>query len=115
MSYEHVIWEQDGPVGRITLNRPDSLNSWTAGFGRELKQLIEAEAADASVSPGWGPPPGASPTGFGASGTKWSLRGTRRYDPRALPSGMPRRLLLAALAAALLAFLIVAPSAFADA
>ena len=29
MSYEHVIWEQDGGVGRITLNRPDSLNAWT--------------------------------------------------------------------------------------
>ena len=35
--------------------------------------------------------------------------------PRALPSGMPRRLLLAALVAALLALLVAAPSAFADA
>ena len=35
--------------------------------------------------------------------------------PRALPSGMPRRLLLAALAVALLALLVAAPSAFADA
>ena len=39
----------------------------------------------------------------------------RRYDPAALPVGMPRRLLLAALAAALFASLIGAPSAFADA
>src|SRR5688572_13041425 len=49
MSYEHVIWEQDGGVGRVTLNRPDSLNAWTAGFGRELKQVIEGDAADPSV------------------------------------------------------------------
>src|SRR5918996_1180217 len=49
MSYEHVIWERDGGVGRITLNRPDSLNAWTAGFGRELKQVIEGDAADAAV------------------------------------------------------------------
>jgi len=49
MSYEMVIWEQDGGVGRLTLNRPDSLNAWTAGFGQELKQVIEGEAADASV------------------------------------------------------------------
>jgi cytochrome c oxidase subunit II len=49
-----------------------------------------------------------------ASGTKWSLGGSRRYDPPALPSGMPRRLLLAALAAALLAFLIAAPATLAD-
>ena len=49
MSYEHVIWQQDGGVGRITLNRPDSLNAWTAEFGRELKQVIEQDAAGASV------------------------------------------------------------------
>src|SRR6187551_3837587 len=49
MSYETVIWEQSGGVGRLTLNRPDSLNAWTAEFGRELKQVIEREAADDSV------------------------------------------------------------------
>jgi 2-(1,2-epoxy-1,2-dihydrophenyl)acetyl-CoA isomerase len=49
MSYEHVIWERDGGVGRVTLNRPDSLNAWTAEFGRELKQVIERDAADPSV------------------------------------------------------------------
>ena len=49
MSYEHVIWEQDGGVGRLTLNRPDTLNAWTADFGRELKQVIESDAADPSV------------------------------------------------------------------
>jgi 2-(1,2-epoxy-1,2-dihydrophenyl)acetyl-CoA isomerase len=49
MSYETLIWQQDGGVGQITLNRPDSLNSWTAQFGRELKQLIAGEAADPSV------------------------------------------------------------------
>jgi 2-(1,2-epoxy-1,2-dihydrophenyl)acetyl-CoA isomerase len=49
MSYETVIWEQDGGVGRITLNRPDSLNAWTTEFGRELKQVVTADAADPSV------------------------------------------------------------------
>ncbi len=49
MSYEMLIWEQDGGVGRLTLNRPDSLNAWTAEFGHELKQVIEGEAADESV------------------------------------------------------------------
>jgi 2-(1,2-epoxy-1,2-dihydrophenyl)acetyl-CoA isomerase len=49
MSYEHVIWEQDGGVGRVTLNRPDSLNAWMAAFGRELKQVIEGDAADPAV------------------------------------------------------------------
>ena len=45
----NVIWEQDGGVGRITLNRPDSLNAWTDDFGRELKQIITGNAADESV------------------------------------------------------------------
>jgi 2-(1,2-epoxy-1,2-dihydrophenyl)acetyl-CoA isomerase len=49
MSYENVRWEQDGGVGRITLNRPDSLNAWTAAFGRDLKQVILGDAADPSV------------------------------------------------------------------
>jgi 2-(1,2-epoxy-1,2-dihydrophenyl)acetyl-CoA isomerase len=49
MSYETVIWEQEGGVGTITLNRPASLNAWTEQFGQELGRVIEAEAADESV------------------------------------------------------------------
>jgi 2-(1,2-epoxy-1,2-dihydrophenyl)acetyl-CoA isomerase len=49
MTYQHVIWEQDGGVGRITLNRPDTLNAWHAAFGRELRQAIEVDAANRSV------------------------------------------------------------------
>ena len=49
MDYQHVIWELDGGIGRVTLNRPDSLNSWTEDFGRELKQVITGDAADDAV------------------------------------------------------------------
>jgi 2-(1,2-epoxy-1,2-dihydrophenyl)acetyl-CoA isomerase len=49
MSYETVTWERSGGVGRITLNRPDTLNAWTAQFGRDLKQAITVDAADPSV------------------------------------------------------------------
>jgi 2-(1,2-epoxy-1,2-dihydrophenyl)acetyl-CoA isomerase len=49
MSYETVIWESAGGVGRITLNRPETLNAWTAEFGRELKQVVSGEAADPEV------------------------------------------------------------------
>ena len=49
MSYENVIWEQSGAVGRLTLNRPESLNAWTADFGKELLAVVEGEAAHHSV------------------------------------------------------------------
>jgi 2-(1,2-epoxy-1,2-dihydrophenyl)acetyl-CoA isomerase len=49
MSYETMIWEQSGAVGRLTLNRPETLNAWTAQLGRELKQVVEGEAAQESV------------------------------------------------------------------
>jgi 2-(1,2-epoxy-1,2-dihydrophenyl)acetyl-CoA isomerase len=49
LSYETVIWEQTGGVGRLTLNRPETLNAWTGQFGGEMKQVIEGEAADDSV------------------------------------------------------------------
>jgi len=49
MGYETVIWEQDGGVGRLILNRPDTLNAWTAEFGAELKSVIQGDAADGSV------------------------------------------------------------------
>lgn len=49
MSDETVIWEQSGAVGRITLNRPETLNAWTAAFGEELRQIVEEDAAQSSV------------------------------------------------------------------
>lgn len=49
MSYETIIWEQSGAVGRLTLNRPETLNAWNAQFGVDLKQVFEGEAADDSV------------------------------------------------------------------
>jgi 2-(1,2-epoxy-1,2-dihydrophenyl)acetyl-CoA isomerase len=49
MSYETVKWEQEGGVGRITLDRPETLNAWTAEFGRELGEVVNQRAADPSV------------------------------------------------------------------
>jgi 2-(1,2-epoxy-1,2-dihydrophenyl)acetyl-CoA isomerase len=49
VSYETVIWERSGGVGRLTLNRPETLNAWTPQFGQELRQVIEGDAADDSV------------------------------------------------------------------
>jgi 2-(1,2-epoxy-1,2-dihydrophenyl)acetyl-CoA isomerase len=49
LSYETVIWEPSGTVGRLTLNRPATLNAWTVEFGRELRQVLEHEAAQETV------------------------------------------------------------------
>lgn len=49
MSGPSVIWKQTGAVGRLTLSRPETLNAWTADLGRELKRIVEVEAADDSV------------------------------------------------------------------
>jgi 2-(1,2-epoxy-1,2-dihydrophenyl)acetyl-CoA isomerase len=49
LSSDTVLWEQAGPVGRVTLNRPDSLNAWTAEFGAALREIVEGPAADPSV------------------------------------------------------------------
>jgi 2-(1,2-epoxy-1,2-dihydrophenyl)acetyl-CoA isomerase len=49
MSYETVKWEQDGGVGRITLDRPETMNAWIDEFGREVGEVINQRAADPSV------------------------------------------------------------------
>ncbi len=49
MGYETVIWEQAGAAGRITLNRPESLNAWSEELGRELSEVVNVRAAADSV------------------------------------------------------------------
>jgi 2-(1,2-epoxy-1,2-dihydrophenyl)acetyl-CoA isomerase len=49
LAYETIIWEKSGAIGRLTLNRPESLNAWTPQLGLELRTIIERDAADESV------------------------------------------------------------------
>ena len=49
MTYETVIWEQSGAVGRLTLNRPETLNAWTRQFGEELLSVVQHEAAEDAI------------------------------------------------------------------
>jgi 2-(1,2-epoxy-1,2-dihydrophenyl)acetyl-CoA isomerase len=49
MSYETVTWAVEDGVGRITLNRPDTLNAWNEQFGLDLRQVITEDAQDDSV------------------------------------------------------------------
>ena len=42
MAYETIDFKLDGPIARITLNRPDRLNSFTAQMHAELREVLEA-------------------------------------------------------------------------
>ena len=48
MAYETIDFKEDGPIARITLNRPDRLNSFTAAMHAELRDAL-AVLADARV------------------------------------------------------------------
>jgi 2-(1,2-epoxy-1,2-dihydrophenyl)acetyl-CoA isomerase len=46
---ETVALDVSGGAARITLNRPDSLNSWNEQFGRELLEVVQEVSADEAV------------------------------------------------------------------
>src|SRR6476620_7743607 len=48
MAYETIDFKADGPVARITLNRPDRLNSFTAQMHGELRDAL-ANLSEARV------------------------------------------------------------------
>jgi enoyl-CoA hydratase/carnithine racemase len=49
MSYQFVLYEVDGPVCTVTLNRPDALNAWTDEMGDELADAMGRAEADRAV------------------------------------------------------------------
>src|SRR6059058_6263804 len=48
MAYETIDFKADGPVARITLNRPDRLNSFTRQMHQELREALD-DLGDARV------------------------------------------------------------------
>jgi len=49
MDYQNIKFEVDAGIARLTLNRPDKLNSFTAAMHLEVREAIEKAKADASV------------------------------------------------------------------
>ncbi|WP_309088405.1 enoyl-CoA hydratase-related protein [Phenylobacterium sp.] len=49
MSYETLLYETDGPVAVVTLNRPDKLNAYTGQMGAELADAFRRVDADDDV------------------------------------------------------------------
>ncbi|MEO8753271.1 MAG: 2-(1,2-epoxy-1,2-dihydrophenyl)acetyl-CoA isomerase PaaG [Casimicrobiaceae bacterium] len=49
MTYESILFENAGGIARITLNRPDRLNSFTAAMHAELRDALAAVGAERSA------------------------------------------------------------------
>ena len=49
MAYETILYDLDGPVATITLNRPDKLNAYTAVMGAELADALQQADQDDAV------------------------------------------------------------------
>jgi len=49
MAYETILYEVDGPILTLTLNRPDKLNAYTAVMGAELADAFQRADADDDV------------------------------------------------------------------
>jgi enoyl-CoA hydratase len=46
MSYETLLYDTDGPVAMITLNRPDSLNTIVPPMPDELEAAVHRDKPD---------------------------------------------------------------------
>ncbi|WP_223476399.1 enoyl-CoA hydratase [Oricola indica] len=49
MAYEHIKYAVEDKIARITLNRPDRMNAWTATMEREVRLAMESAAGDDDV------------------------------------------------------------------
>ena len=49
MSYENIQYTSENRIARITLSRPDRLNSFTMAMHRELRDALDRVSADESV------------------------------------------------------------------
>ena len=49
MVFEHILYEPDQGVARITFNRPEVLNSFNRVMAAEVRQALSAAGADADV------------------------------------------------------------------
>jgi 2-(1,2-epoxy-1,2-dihydrophenyl)acetyl-CoA isomerase len=49
MSYQNILFQSEGGIARITLNRPDRLNSFTDAMHAELRDALEHVKGDDSL------------------------------------------------------------------
>lgn len=49
MAYSEILYQKDGPVLTITLNRPEQLNAWTRVMEREVREAMTEATRDDQV------------------------------------------------------------------
>ena len=49
MTYEHILFASGGGIARLTLNRPDRLNSFNDAMHAEVRDVLERVEADGSI------------------------------------------------------------------
>ena len=49
MSYRTILYATDGPIARVTLNRPDELNTIVAPMPDEVEDAVNMAVRDDSV------------------------------------------------------------------
>jgi 2-(1,2-epoxy-1,2-dihydrophenyl)acetyl-CoA isomerase len=49
MGYEHILFSNDGGIARLTLNRPERMNSFNDAMHAEVRDALDRVKADASL------------------------------------------------------------------
>src|ERR1700683_5293139 len=49
MTYQHILYDVSEKIATITLHRPDRMNAWTPIMERDVRDAMEAAAADDNV------------------------------------------------------------------
>ena len=49
MNYEQILYDKNGPILTLTLNRPDKLNAYTQQMQTELIAALDAADADDDI------------------------------------------------------------------
>lgn len=49
MAYSEILYDVDGPVATVTLNRPQALNAWTGTMEEEVRAALTEASADDGV------------------------------------------------------------------
>ena len=49
-TYETILWERDGGVGTLTINRPEQFNGMTTRMLRETHELLHDVADDETLT-----------------------------------------------------------------